>query len=337
MILSMRFSVIIPIYNAERTLRRCLDSLFPQLNNDIEVLLINDGSTDNSAKICKEYVFKSFCFKYFEQENAGVSAARNLGIDNAQGDYVLFIDSDDYVLADMFSIINRALSEFDYDYAVFPLIVSNGNTDRKEQLVPFESKELDTVIPKIAEMICKKQINAPLGKVYKRRILNEKDVRFPEGCDIAEDRAFNLKYALNINSILVASLGFYNYTEELQDSLSRTIRSTEELAHHFAIEREYIIQSLESSDLDEFNMNQIIAAENFCACRQVYSRAKRMILRGASRKDIISGIRSDCQEMNSRKLQYPKTLYCKKIYIPVKLRMYRLIYEVAKKLAQRAS
>ena len=333
----MRFSVVIPIYNAERTLRRCLNSLLSQLNNEIEVLLINDGSKDASGQICKEFVAKNKSVRYFEQENAGVSVARNVGIDNAQGDYVLFIDSDDYVLADMFSIINRALSEFDYDYAVFPLIVSNGNTDRKEQLVPFESKELDTVIPKIAEMICKKQINAPLGKVYKRRILNEKDVRFPEGCDIAEDRAFNLKYALNINSILVASLGFYNYTEELQDSLSRTIRSTEELAHHFAIEREYIIQSLESSDLDEFNMNQIIAAENFCACRQVYSRAKRMILRGASRKDIISGIRSDCQEMNSRKLHYPKTLYCKKIYIPVKLRMYRLIYEVAKKLAQRAS
>lgn len=333
----MRFSVVIPIYNAERTLRRCLNSLLSQLNNEIEVLLINDGSKDASGQICKEFVAKNKSVRYFEQENAGVSVARNVGIDNAQGDYVLFIDSDDYVLADMFSIINRALSEFDYDYAVFPLIVSNGNTDRKEQFVPFESKELDTLIPKISEMICKKQINGPVAKVYKRELLNKYSVRFPIGCSISEDRAFNIIYSLHIRSLKLVNEQFYFATISSNDSLSRTVRSVEELGQHFGVEADAINTAMKSVDLDNKYIQQIKKAENFCACRQVYSRAKRMILRGASRKDIISGIRSDCQEMNSRKLHYPKTLYCKKIYIPVKLRMYRLIYEVAKKLAQRAS
>lgn len=78
----MKYSIIIPVYNAEKTLYRCLDSLLPQLNEKIEVILVNDGSSDSSGEICRGYLKKSKCFKLFEQENSGASFSRNKGLDN---------------------------------------------------------------------------------------------------------------------------------------------------------------------------------------------------------------------------------------------------------------
>ena len=88
----MRYSVIIPVYNAEGTLRRCLDSLVGQHFSDYELLLINDGSTDGSDAICREYASTYSCVRYFAKENGGVSSARNLGLEQAEGEYILFVD-----------------------------------------------------------------------------------------------------------------------------------------------------------------------------------------------------------------------------------------------------
>ena len=333
----MKYSVIIPIYNAEKTLKRCLDSLLPQLNNEIEVLLINDGSTDNSAKICKEYVAKNSCFKYFERENAGVSAARNLGIDNAIGDYIAFIDSDDYVTQDMYMMMCQVLHEYNYDYIVFPIISTDGITEIKESQIPFDAKSRDEVFPMVSDMITKKRINGPVSKVYKREILNCNQIRFPVGCSISEDRAFNIAYSLYITSMRVLDRSFYYAVTSGEESLSRTIRSVDELAYHFRIEEKYLNHAYATSGLEDRYLRQIKAADNFCSCRQVYSRAKRMKLRGASKKEIMKGIREDCKEMNDQKLEYPKTNFCRKIYLPVKLRLYWLIYAVSMKLAKSAS
>ena len=91
-------SVIIPIYNAELTLRRCLDSILTQTFTDFECLLINDGSKDRSGEICDEYASKDGRFRVFHQENSGPSAARNVGLTQAKGQYIIFQDSDDYLL-----------------------------------------------------------------------------------------------------------------------------------------------------------------------------------------------------------------------------------------------
>lgn len=330
----MKYSVIIPIYNAEKTLRRCLDSLLPQLNNDIEVLLINDGSIDKSSEICKAYVEKNSCFKYFEQENAGVSSARNLGIDKANGEYILFIDSDDYVSNDMFALIDSTFGEDGYDFVLFSAVIKDTEAETIAMQVPFESKKLDSVFLKVSDMICKKQINAPWGKVYKREIIRSFSIRFPENCNIAEDRAFNIAYCLHIHCLKV-SQEYYYYVDRTRDnSLSRAVRSADELNHHFNIEADYLESVLSDSALEDQYINQIIAANNFCECRQVYSRAKRMKLRGASKKEIMKGIRKDCKEVNSKKMIYPKTNYCRKIYLPVKTRFYWLIYKVVMRLAE---
>ena len=90
-------SIIVPVYNAEEHLRRCVDSILVQTFSDFELLLIDDGSKDGSAAICDEYTIKDSRVRVFHKENGGGSSARNLGLDNAQGEWIAFVDSDDFI------------------------------------------------------------------------------------------------------------------------------------------------------------------------------------------------------------------------------------------------
>ncbi len=111
----MKVSVIVPIYNVEKYLEKCLDSLVNQTLKEIELILVNDGSSDNSDKIIKKYVDKYKNIKYFEKENGGQSSARNYGLKHAKGEYIGFVDSDDYVSLDMYEkMYEKAISD-DFD------------------------------------------------------------------------------------------------------------------------------------------------------------------------------------------------------------------------------
>ena len=88
-------TIIVPVYNAEKYLHKCIDSILTQTYTDFELLLINDGSKDNSGTICNEYAMKDSRIRVFHKENAGVSKARNMGLDNAKGEWITFVDSDD--------------------------------------------------------------------------------------------------------------------------------------------------------------------------------------------------------------------------------------------------
>ena len=111
-------SIIVPVYNVEKYLRECLDSIMSQTYQNFECLLINDGSPDHSADICREYVEKDSRFRYFEKENGGVSSARNLGIEHSKGEYITFIDSDDWVDSDYLEVLYTTLLEEGADITV---------------------------------------------------------------------------------------------------------------------------------------------------------------------------------------------------------------------------
>ena len=100
-----KISIIVPVYNAEKYLNECVDSILNQDFTDFELLLVNDGSKDNSGHLCDKYAHKDNRVRVFHKENGGVSSARNLGLDNAIGEYIVFIDSDDYVDVNYLSIL----------------------------------------------------------------------------------------------------------------------------------------------------------------------------------------------------------------------------------------
>ena len=120
-------SIIIPIYNVESYLRKCLDSIIEQSFPYFELLLINDGSTDASTQICQEYVEKDDRIRYFEKENGGVSSARNFGIKHSRGEYITFIDSDDWIEPNYLEILYKTIKEQEAD-----IVVTNYYTFREE-------------------------------------------------------------------------------------------------------------------------------------------------------------------------------------------------------------
>ena len=178
-------SVIIPIYNCERLLPRCLDSILTQSYNDFEVLLVNDGSTDGTANVCKEYVEKTEGkFRYIEKVNGGVSSARNIGINNANGEYICFVDADDYVHQDYLRCLYEAGRELDVDL-VMCTIASN---DDCGSLRRFNGKyEI------IRSILTIRHNQGPCCKLFKRELIGP--LRFNENVYMGEDTLFCVEYA----------------------------------------------------------------------------------------------------------------------------------------------
>ena len=117
-----KISVIIPVYNAEVYLHRCVDSLLSQSFKDFELLLVDDGSVDSSADICDEYANGDERVRVFHKKNGGVSSARNLGLDNARGEWVVFVDADDWIVDNGFNVDYNILQE---DLILFPYYISS--------------------------------------------------------------------------------------------------------------------------------------------------------------------------------------------------------------------
>ena len=120
-------SIIVPVYNTEEYLDKCILSIMAQTYADFELLLIDDGSTDSSGSICDKYAAQDSRVRVFHKENGGVSRARNLGIDNSKGDYLLFLDSDDWLASDTFEILHRTLEREDADCVIFGFYQTSGN------------------------------------------------------------------------------------------------------------------------------------------------------------------------------------------------------------------
>ena len=113
-----KITVIVPVYNVENYLNKCLDSLINQTYKNLEIIVINDGSTDNSGIICQEYAQKDNRIIYVEKENGGQSEARNMGLDRMTGSYVTFVDSDDWVESDYVETLYQKITEYQTDIAV---------------------------------------------------------------------------------------------------------------------------------------------------------------------------------------------------------------------------
>lgn len=213
--MDMKFSVIIPVYNAEKTICRCLDSLLSQNDGQAEIILINDGSKDCSGTICREYAKKYDCIVYIEQENAGASSARNAGLAAATGTYVTFVDSDDYVLDGYFDSMDRP----DEDFVVFSyrMIRSDGvHGYRFSQALLEAGSHTDRV-----QAVLRDRIVSPWCKRFKRSVIEEHNIRFKKDLVIGEDFIFGLEYMLLACSSRVVEQELYCVDETGTESITR--------------------------------------------------------------------------------------------------------------------
>lgn len=219
----MRYSVIIPVYNATGTIARCLDSLLSQPHDNAEILLINDGSMDESGEICRRYTQEYDCICYFEKENGGVSSARNLGLEKASGEYILFVDSDDYVAGDYFAVLDNALERWNPDILLFGLQCFGARNDIW-QTGKFSSDDEFIISRFVMDMSRAYLYSNMTTKLFRRAIIRERNLRFDEALLIGEDQVFIFAYTMYVKRMASIENVLYHYARENSDSLSRKNR-----------------------------------------------------------------------------------------------------------------
>ena len=208
-------SVIIPVYNADKVIGRCLRSLIEQTLQDIEIIVVDDGSTDETSRIVKDYAKEYKIISYIHQDNQGPGAARNTGLDNAIGQYIGFVDADDYIKSTMFETMYKKISQEDAD-----CIVCNHETDIKKVDL-FEKDILIISKETRAKGYIKYIAKYPVlwNKLYNKRCINnlKLDIKMKMG----EDLLFNTKAYERMNKIVVLDEVLYHYSDE-EKSITRT-------------------------------------------------------------------------------------------------------------------
>lgn len=206
---SPKISIIVPVYKTEAYLHRCVDSILAQTFTDFEVLLIDDGSPDRSGEICDEYAKKDSRIKVFHKPNGGASDARNVGLDNAQGEYVCFVDSDDVVDKDFLEIFLQK----DADIVVQGMYRNDITEDRRDLYVSIETGYFDlSNVTKFVDIICKSEnIGYLVTRFFKRNIIEKENLRFDSRFRLREDMEFILRYMLFCNTFCTINKGAYHY------------------------------------------------------------------------------------------------------------------------------
>lgn len=206
-------SVIVPVYNAEKYLPKCLDSIRNQTYEDIEVILINDGSTDNSENICEHYVKNDRRFILYNITNSGPACARNMGLEVARGDYISFVDSDDYIEPDIYEKLIYSIEHDMVQMAIcnwYIYMNAKKKSDIGEKGI-IKSKKLTYIIVSDDEkggggylwnkVICKKTIYNNSGQL----------IKFNTEVDVYEDKIWLLKVLKNVHEIMLMDYVGYNY------------------------------------------------------------------------------------------------------------------------------
>lgn len=325
-----RYSIIIPIYNAESTLDRCVNSLLSQNYKDAEIILINDGSFDASGEMCEKYACMSEQIKYISQKNCGVSLARNNGLSVASGEYILFVDSDDYVADDFFVQLDRLTKHDVFDLIVFSHVDCKNDSNNEVRYTPYTADTYERALNKISDLICKKQISNPWGKIYRNKIINKYRIEFPKEISIAEDRAFNIKYALHIKSLKVSGSLLYYVSLDNESSLSR--KKKDNLKTQLDLANKDIIKAIDRCELSDSDKKIFLDSLNFGECRAAYTLAKTYWQENESLVERHKKIKQFCRSINVKNLTYPKTKYCMFLTLPVRLELVWVIDLIAWKL-----
>ncbi len=194
----MKISVIIPVYNAEKFLHKCLDSVLNQTFKDYEIILVNDGSKDNSGAICDEYAEKYDFIRAFHKENGGASSARNYGMKLAQGEYINFVDADDWMELDMYEkLVNAAGDGVDLVMCNCKRPDGNGGYTEFNYNLPSGYYDREQILKYIYPCLIMQEhmdfnpLIAPWGKLYKRSLLADNDIYFDEELRFCEDELFS--------------------------------------------------------------------------------------------------------------------------------------------------
>lgn len=231
-----KVSIIVPIYNVEKYLARCLDSLLAQTLHDIEIMAVNDGSTDRSLDILHAYKIRDSRIKIINQENFGVSEARNAGIAKASGEYIAFVDPDDWIESEMYSTMYEKANEYNCDIVMCSYVREfKDHSKIKVFELPieyhFKNEEVKSflmrrLIGPINEEISNPELLDAWGpvwsKLYKKDLITNNGIKFTNLKEIGtnEDSLFNIEAVYNAKSCCFINEPFYHYWKENETSIT---------------------------------------------------------------------------------------------------------------------
>ena len=196
------FSIIVPVYNAENTLKRCINSICSQTYSNWELILVDDGSCDHSPEICKYYESVDKRVRYFRQNNSGPSIARNIGLDEAKGDWMTFCDSDDYV-------DSQWLEMFACNCERNQLVIQGFNCINKGNITEIAFEYEGNVQEGLLNLYKNLMPGALWNKCFDKHVLDKYNIKFNESFRFREDEDFLLKYAMHIHGM--KSINYYGY------------------------------------------------------------------------------------------------------------------------------
>ena len=204
----MRLSVVIPVYNAEKYIETCLNSIIPQLTEDDEIILINASSKDNSETICNKYVERNNNIKLYNIENGGPSVSRNAGIKHATGKYIIFIDGDDYIEKNYIETMLKNVKEKQLVICSYKMVkYENG----EETIKRYSNKEEVLTSEDMIKVYEKELFSLVWNKIFEREIIVKNNILFNTKFYKGEDLLFNLEYMKYIERVKVIPDVLYNY------------------------------------------------------------------------------------------------------------------------------
>ena len=284
-----KISVIIPCYNVDKYIEKCLESVLSQTYDDLEVIAVNDGSTDGTADLILKYK-SDFRLRFIDKKNAGVTAARNTGIEAASGDYIAFVDSDDWLESDMYERLHTALTENDADVAVcdYNLVYD----DRTVRCYSGMKNEVIEVKPKdyyFKYCSCPKPNNYVWTRLYKTEIIKKTGVRF-ENFKLGDDTLFNFKLLPHLSRVVNISGAGYNYLQR-ENSNVYTVATKDNLAKVYADTFEELVSYYEANGFEDFLKAMPVHAYTRLRSVIFYSRLANM-----SESEIVKSIITGFQD-----------------------------------------
>lgn len=232
-------AIIVPVYNAEQYLKECLESIISQTYNNIEIILIDDGSTDNSGNICDEYAIKDKRIRVFHNENRGVSYSRNLGISKATSKYLLFVDSDDVVKKEYVYELIKPIKKEDYDLVICNKIDIYLPKNKQNEIFIDEKILSRNFIDDYYLLI--ELLKAPYVKLYKKEIIKRNNIEFPINVNSSEDQRFNFEYFKHVKKYFFVNKSLYVYFHRKNNSLSQviSIKNCNDIIKTLSIEKNF--------------------------------------------------------------------------------------------------
>lgn len=215
----LMISIIVPVYNVENFLERCIKSILGQTLPNFELILVDDGSPDNSGAICDEYAGKDSRVKVIHKPNGGVSSARNAGIDIARGEWICFIDSDDWINEDYLQGFNFYKEDADMYLQGYVELISDNKIVAKHQMKCPRNACIADIIAESERCYI---MNSPCFKLFEAHIIYNNNIRFDERLAYGEDHVFSLEYLLHVDTIAFSDRMGYNVNRGREGSLTQS-------------------------------------------------------------------------------------------------------------------